>query len=50
MDIYWMSSLTMEEVFLVTGLALVIVGVIGGLIMWKFVKKPVESEEEDNDA
>lgn len=46
-DIYWISSLTMEEVFLVTGLALTIVGAIGGLIMWKFVKKPAESEEEE---
>jgi hypothetical protein len=46
-DIYWMSSLTMEEVFIVTGLALVIVGVIGGLLMWKFTKAPTESEEEE---
>lgn len=47
MDIYWMSSLTMEEVFIVTGLALVIVGVIGGLLMWKFTKAPTENEEEE---
>lgn len=46
-DIYWMSSLTMEEVFIVTGLALVIVGVIGGLLMWKFTKEPTENEEEE---
>jgi hypothetical protein len=46
-DIYWMSSLTMEEVFIVTGLALVIVGVIGGLLMWKFTKAPTENEEEN---
>lgn len=46
-DIYWMSSLTMEEVFIVTGLALVIVGVIGGLLMWKFTKSPTENEEEE---
>ena len=46
-DIYWMSSLTMEEVFIVTGLALVIVGVIGGLLMWKFTKASTENEEEE---
>lgn len=45
-DIYWLSSLTMEEVFLVTGLALVIIGTVGGLIMCKVVKKFVEENED----
>ena len=46
LDIYWMSSLTMEEVFIMTGLALIVISIIGGLIMWKFVKEPAENEED----
>lgn len=48
-DIYWMSSLTMEETFIVTGLALAIIGAVAGIIMWKVVKTLAEIMEEEDE-
>lgn len=42
-DIYWMSSLTMEEVFIVTGIGILIVGAaLGFLISWLSEKNKEE--------
>ena len=44
-DIYWMSSLTMKEVFVVTGIGILLAGTaLGVLIHWLFEKDNKEDE------
>lgn len=45
-DIYWMSALTMEEVFIVTGMAVVIIGIVFGLTLYLFDEKSADEEKE----
>ena len=50
--LYFMSSLTMEEVFIVTGIAIVLIGTAAGIIVSILDKDPaagygpVEDEED----
>lgn len=53
--LYAMSCLTMEEVFIVTGIALVLIGVVGAILFSIFIKDPaagygpVEDDEDEED-
>lgn len=50
--LYAMASLTMEEVFIFTGIALVLIGVVGAILFSIFIKDPAAGYgpvEDDKD-